>query len=454
MSNPLTSSNAGIQKALYVLEVLKGLPAGEVIYQQVEQILNDIQEQQAEVERTYHVISHALLDAYIQHLNPASPLYVQASILQRRLQPPIWSTDLNALRNQVEVYSDHILSMQDIDKEKLQASLSPLLQTPGNKQQQVYTDEPTIPMTVSTQEKEQEIDAREHDFRDSAFKPEDYHQQRNENKDISRTEEVHDQGQTSEKGQAPGQNDIEQTISQNQQVSVVLDLLATELLEMEKKEGVEPLRDRMQELIHKLKDSQGDLLGNMRATIDFITNAAGDRSRLDEELKRVKKLSMTDELTGLPNRRAFLDRLENELGRVKRHHEPLSLILIDLDDFKKVNDTYGHAVGDQVLKCYAEDVFSLFRQYDLVARYGGEEFAVLSPNTDMEGAVSSLGKAMDRVKNLRFEFSGDSIMVPSFSAGIAVYRDGENIDAFIDRADQALYRAKSLGRNRVETAAG
>jgi diguanylate cyclase (GGDEF)-like protein len=210
----------------------------------------------------------------------------------------------------------------------------------------------------------------------------------------------------------------------------------------------------MQDLVNKLKDSQGDLLGNMRATIDYITNAAGDRSRLDEELKRVRKLSMTDELTGLPNRRAFLDRLENELGRVKRHHEPLSLILIDLDDFKKVNDTYGHAVGDQVLKCYAKDVFSLFRQYDLVARYGGEEFAVLSPNTDMEGAVSSLGKAMDRVKNMRFEFSGDSIMMPSFSAGIAVYRDGENIDAFIDRADQALYRAKSLGRNRVEIAAG
>jgi len=448
LNNPLTSNNAGIQKALYVLEVLKGLPAGDVIYQQIEQILNDIQDQQSEVERTYHVISHALLDAYIQHLNPASPLYVQASILQRRLQPPIWSSDLSALRSQVDVYSDHILSMHDIDKEKLQASLSPLLQTPGSKKQQVHTDEPTIPMTVSTQEMEQEIDPRDYDFSDSAFKPEEYNQQENVHNEITTSDEPDVQNHSLDS------KEIEETISQNQQVSVVLDLLATELLEMEQKDGVEPLRDRMQDLVNKLKDSQGDLLGNMRATIDYITNAAGDRSRLDEELKRVRKLSMTDELTGLPNRRAFLDRLENELGRVKRHHEPLSLILIDLDDFKKVNDTYGHAVGDQVLKCYAKDVFSLFRQYDLVARYGGEEFAVLSPNTDMEGAVSSLGKAMDRVKNMRFEFSGDSIMVPSFSAGIAVYRDGENIDAFIDRADQALYRAKSLGRNRVETAAG
>jgi len=427
LGNPLTSSNAGIQKALYVLEVLKGLPAGDVIYQQVEQILLDLQEHQSDVERTYHAISHALLDAYIQHLNPASPLFVQASILQRRLEPPIWSSDLNSLRAQVDLYSDHILSMKELDQKKLHDSLSPLLQPPGGATEHnnveepttnnfaekptmnKYVDEPTIPMTVATQEfTEKSVDM-------------------------------------------PA--DMETTLSKNQQVGVVLDLLATELLDMEEKEGIEPLRGRMKELVGKLKDSQGDLLGNMKATIDFINNAAGDRHKLDEELKRVRKLSMTDELTGLPNRRAFLERLENELGRVKRHHEPLSLILIDLDDFKKVNDTYGHTVGDQVLKCYAEDVFSLFRQYDLVARYGGEEFAVLSPNTDKDGAICSLGKAMDRVKNLRCEYSGDSIMVPSFSAGIAVYRDGENIDAFIDRADQALYRAKSLGRNRVETAA-
>jgi len=430
LSNPLTSSNAGIQKALYVLEVLKGLPAGDVIYHQVEQILLDIQQHQSEVEHTYHVISHALLDAYIQHLNPASPLYVQASILQRRLQPPIWPSDLKTLRSQVDLYADHILSMQDLNQKKLHESLSPLLQPSQGSAKNKIVDDPTISMTVATQD-------YEHSFPDMA-----------DDQELTDMANMANDQDSTEMA-----DDMETTISKNQQVGVVLDLLATELLDMEEKEGIEPLRDRMKELVSKLKDSQGDLLGNMKATIDFITNAAGDRHKLDQELQRVRKLSMTDELTGLPNRRAFLDRLENELGRVKRHHEPLSLILIDLDDFKKVNDTYGHTVGDQVLKCYAEDVFSLFRQYDLVARYGGEEFAVLSPSTDMDGAICSLGKAMDRVKNLRCDFSDDSIMVPSFSAGIAVYRDGENIDAFIDRADQALYRAKSLGRNRIETAA-
>jgi diguanylate cyclase (GGDEF)-like protein len=247
---------------------------------------------------------------------------------------------------------------------------------------------------------------------------------------------------------------LQNSISQNQEIGVVLDLLSSELIEMEQKEGIEPLRARMKELVHKLKSSQGDMVGQLQTTIDYLNSTVGDRDKLDEELRRVRRLSMTDELTGLPNRRAFMDRLENEIGRVKRHRESLSLILLDLDYFKNVNDTYGHAVGDQVLKCYANEVFSLFRQYDMVARYGGEEFAVLSPNTDMDGALCALSKAMDRVKKLRIEHNSSYITVPTFSAGVAVYRDGEHVESFLQRADQALYQAKSHGRNRIEVAAG
>lgn len=406
MSNPQTSNHAALQKALYVLEVLKGLPAGEVIYQQVEQILVDFQENQSRIERTYHVISYALLDAYLQHLNPASPLYIQAKMLQRKLQPPLSISDLNQMRAQVDLYSDHILTMDKVDQKVLKKSLSSLLHLTDDSAEDKQESHPAP--ALSSEQDDQHI-----------------------------TQSIDD--------------DLQNTITKHQKIGVVLDLLATEMLELEQQEGIEPLRGRMTDLVKKLKNSQGDLVGNMKATVDFITNTANDRNKLDEELQRVRQLSMTDELTGLPNRRAFLDRLEKEIGRVNRHSESLSLTLIDLDDFKKVNDTYGHAVGDQVLKCYADDVFSLFRRYDLVARYGGEEFAILSPNTDMDGAISSLDKAMDRVKNLRCHFSDNSIDVPSFSGGIAIYREGENIDAFIERADQALYKAKSLGRNRIET---
>jgi len=400
--NPQTSSHAALSKALYVLEVLKSLPAGEVIYQQVEQVLVDFQTTQSQVERTYHVVTHALLDAYLQHLHPGSPLTIQVRLLQRRLQPPIWSSDLDMMRAQIDLYADHILSMESLNEDKLRQSLSSILTT------DVLSDHPaTTDQTNST----------------------------SSTTDLPTEQE----------------SEINNNLTSNQEFSVVLDLLSNELSDMESKEGMEAIRERMMNLIAKLQGSHGAMLENLQKTISVMNSTQGDRSKLDEELNRVRMLSLTDELTELPNRRAFIDRLEDEVGRVKRHHAPLSLALIDLDDFKRINDKHGHSVGDEVLRCYADNVFTLFRQYDLVARYGGEEFAVLLPNTDKDGAMCALSKAMDRVKRLHCSCNDEYIQVPSFSAGIAVYHEGEISNNFIDRADQALYRAKSLGRNRVET---
>jgi len=408
LGNPQTSSHAGLRKALYVLEVIKSLPAGEVIYQQVEHILTDFQHHQEQTERTYHAVAHALLDAYLQHLNEDSPLAVQVRLLQRRLQPPIWPSDLEMIRAQVDLYADHLLSMKTLDEEKIKQSLSSFLPLGSE-------EKPTEEVSNSAENEAPSALAM-----------------------LSRSEK---------KVGA----DFKQNLSQNEEFEVVLDLLAHELHDMESKEGMEALRERMLNMVHKLKGNHGSMVDHLHEAIEVLNNAEGDKSKLDEELQRVRMLSMTDELTELPNRRAFLDRLDDELGRVKRHHVPLSLALIDIDNFKNINDEHGHSVGDEVLRCYAENVFSLFRQYDLVARYGGEEFAVLLPNTDKEGAVCALSKAMDRVKQLYCDCQDEHIRVPSFSAGIAVYNEGEICHSFIDRADEALYRAKSLGRNRVET---
>ena len=408
MSNPQTSSHAGLRKALYILEVIKSLPAGEVIYQQVEHILLDSQNNQEQIERTYHAVTHSLLDAYLQHLNQESPLAIQVRLLQRRLQPPIWPSDLEMIRAQVDLYADHILSMKTLDEKKIHDSLSMILSLDK-------VDE--LPSELSTPEQEDQLSALE---------------------SINSSDEMLE-------------DDFNKNMTQNQEFSVVLDLLENELNDMESKEGMDTIRERMLNLVNKLKGSHGSMVDHLQEAIEVLDSKKGDKSLLDEELQRVRLLSMTDELTELPNRRAFLDRLEDEVGRVKRHHVPLSLALIDIDNFKDINDTHGHSVGDEVLRCYAENVFSLFRQYDLVARYGGEEFAVLLPNTDKDGAICALSKAMDRVKKLYCECQQEHIRVPSFSAGIAVYHEGEISHAFIDRADEALYRAKSLGRNRVET---
>jgi diguanylate cyclase (GGDEF)-like protein len=164
----------------------------------------------------------------------------------------------------------------------------------------------------------------------------------------------------------------------------------------------------------------------------------------------VRLLSLTDELTSLPNRRAFMRRLEDEVARVQRYGFPMSFVLIDLDHFKDVNDEYGHAAGDEVLRVYSKNILSIFRHHDMVARYGGEEFAVLLPNTDADGAVRALNKVKKRAAETRWQTNGVMAHVPTFSAGVSLYKPGESTSAFIERADKALYRAKRLGRDRIE----
>ena len=164
----------------------------------------------------------------------------------------------------------------------------------------------------------------------------------------------------------------------------------------------------------------------------------------------MRLLSLTDELTNLPNRRAFMRRLEDEVSRVQRHGFPLSLVLIDLDYFKRINDLRGHSAGDEVLRCYAAEILSIFRHHDLVARYGGEEFAVLLPNTAQEGVLCALNKVRRRFAEVVQMRGSEAVGLPTFSAGVAQFRTGETTGSLIERADSALYAAKRKGRNCSE----
>ena len=143
-------------------------------------------------------------------------------------------------------------------------------------------------------------------------------------------------------------------------------------------------------------------------------------------------------------------RMDDEVSRVKRYGFPLSLVLIDIDHFKQVNDKYGHAAGDKVLRIYSEKILSIFRHHDMIARYGGEEFAVLLPNTDLDGVLRALDKVKSTVPKVQCKIGGMTINAPTFSAGVTEYRAPETPTQFIERADHALYRAKRLGRNRIE----
>jgi diguanylate cyclase len=156
--------------------------------------------------------------------------------------------------------------------------------------------------------------------------------------------------------------------------------------------------------------------------------------------------AMTDELTDLPNRRAFDDQLRRRLEGHKKHNVPFSIMLIDIDFFKKVNDTYGHVAGDRVLCDIADVLRAAMRKHDLIARYGGEEFAALLPCTSLEDAVHGARCARQTVEAATARFEGLTIRVTA-SVGLTAVRPGDDVTAIVRRADDALYASKSGGRN-------
>lgn len=230
-----------------------------------------------------------------------------------------------------------------------------------------------------------------------------------------------------------------------------MQLLLTDLQEANDIDEIESVRTLLNRSISNLLSEQSTISNNIIDVARELDLFESHCMHLNHELGLVKRLSMTDELTRLPNRRAFLKRLENESGRVQRYGYPMAIAIIDLDLFKEINDSYGHAVGDQVLQSYTKNVLSTFRNYDLVARYGGEEFAVLLPHTDIYGAERALNKVLQKAAETPLDRASIDapIKLPTFSAGVAAYKQGESIENIINRADKAMYNAKKLGRNRV-----
>lgn len=169
------------------------------------------------------------------------------------------------------------------------------------------------------------------------------------------------------------------------------------------------------------------------------------------EFKRVRRESLIDPLTGIKNRRAFDYALDELREQAVNSNEPMCLLMVDIDHFKKVNDRHGHVIGDAVLKWVAEIIDHNVRGGDLLARYGGEEFSILLPNTPMEGAERVADNICNKVRNqvLSKSQAGADIGRVTVSIGVAAYYGREASEQFVGRADVALYRAKESGRNRV-----
>ncbi len=198
----------------------------------------------------------------------------------------------------------------------------------------------------------------------------------------------------------------------------------------------------------QIPDSDGVILGAVQ-TLQDVTERKIVENELRESEKRYRELSITDSLTKLYNSRHFFRQLRQEIERAKRYEESLSLILLDIDNFKGYNDTYGHLEGDRVLAVLADVIRANLRSADSAYRYGGEEFTVILPETEGESALLV-------AERLRKSFE-DTVLTPlprsevhmTVSVGVTQYFPGEEDTVFIKRADSAMYTAKTSGKNRV-----
>jgi len=203
-----------------------------------------------------------------------------------------------------------------------------------------------------------------------------------------------------------------------------------QLIVAKEKSKTEKIQFQLQSMVREIKELQDETKGYQR-TIN----------------KQNSQLHI-DFLTKVPNRAAWSERLIQEFNRCKRYKNPLKLAIIDVDKFKKINDSFGHLAGDKVLKAVAQTLQKSLRNVDFLARYGGEEFTVLLPEINQQQMQIALDKLCHKVKNIPFKFKKENIMI-TVSIGCTDFVDGDDLDTAFERADNALYEAKKNGRDQV-----
>jgi len=199
-----------------------------------------------------------------------------------------------------------------------------------------------------------------------------------------------------------------------------------------------------------------DEAGKVTHVIEYTRDVTERKKAEDEKRRLIEKLehlSRTDGLTGLINRRALTDSLGYEIDRAKRYKSELSLILCDIDNFKEINDTYGHDAGDRALQMISAMLKTILRKTDIAGRYGGDEFMLILPETAVPGAENLADKLLGGIRDMELCFREDKLVRLSMSIGVATLKqeESETIDTLVKRADEAMYASKQGGRNRISS---
>ena len=248
----------------------------------------------------------------------------------------------------------------------------------------------------------------------------------------------------------------------NQKKRNLLDLAVSEQIQdlREKSESathLEPLKQIVSSRLttitaqiqaHALQEQQEreKIQEEMQSLSEKLREMESESSELRSKLESAQHHATRDTLTGLPNRLAFEDRFAHEIARCKRHHSPMTMIVWDVDLFKKINDNYGHKSGDKALVVIAKLLSKHCRATDFVARFGGEEFVMLLPDTDAKSALLVAEKLRKTVEKSSFNANGEKVVI-TLSAGISQLRDNDSDELIFERADAGLYKAKQSGRN-------
>jgi diguanylate cyclase len=243
----------------------------------------------------------------------------------------------------------------------------------------------------------------------------------------------------------------------NNQIREQVDGLQSSVQQADDLEGLKQvLENHLEGLIGTMDQHQKqrdqrekEVSARLKSLAERVALMEQDALIVRENLEEQRQKALIDPLTGLPNRAAWTERLEHEVEQWQRHGNSLLIAMLDLDHFKRINDNYGHLAGDRVLKLIASVLRKRVRGSDFIARFGGEEFVLLVPDTSLAAGAKLAEALRAAIEACPFHFKGEPVTV-TVSMGMTAFKPGEHSDLVLKRADQALYRAKSAGRNRVE----
>lgn len=204
-------------------------------------------------------------------------------------------------------------------------------------------------------------------------------------------------------------------------------------------------------MVRELMDDTHRMVEENKKLEDKLSHSSQELTQMREDMQSLKQETMTDSLTAIPNRKAFDSELRTRAREAIEKSQPLCMIMIDIDHFKTFNDTYGHPVGDQVLRLVARTLSEGLRPTELLARYGGEEFAVIAPAMKLKEAEKLAEKLRQRIatKDIINMTKNERLGNLSISLGVTQLHPGESLNNLVERSDHALYKAKAAGRNTV-----